>query len=100
MDRSGAAARPPESDRKELAIQALSRSKTVSDLVTRHGASGTFVYHRARKARVALALICHGSYRGVIEFMRDLLGISRELMTKQSHPHRLLGLGPFQPRRA
>lgn len=108
MDRSvGAAARLPESDRKELAIQALARSKTVSDLATRHGVSRKFVYHQAQKARVALddaflsaaaedevlfelvvtkawlrqvivalALICRGSYRGVIEFMRDLLGIS------------------------
>jgi hypothetical protein len=25
---------------------------------------------------VALALICHDSYRGVIEFVRDLLGVS------------------------
>jgi hypothetical protein len=108
MDRSvGAAARLPESDREELAIQALARSQTVSDLAARHGVSRKFVYHQARKARVALddaflsakaedevlfelavtkawlrqvivalALICRGSYRGVIEFMRDLLGMS------------------------
>jgi transposase-like protein len=108
MDRSvGSAARLPESDREELAIQALARSETVSDLAARHGVSRKFVYHQARKARVALgnaflsataedevlfelavtkawlrqvivalALICRGSYRGVIEFMRDLLGMS------------------------
>jgi hypothetical protein len=108
MGRSvGAAARLPESDRKELAIQALARSETVSDLAARHAVSRKFIYHQAQKARVALddaflsgaaedevlfelvvtkawlrqvivalALICRGSYRGVIEFMRDLLGIS------------------------
>src|ERR1700729_1183797 len=108
MDRSiGAAARRPEHDRKELAIQALARSETVSDLANLHGGSRKLVYRQAQKARVALddafvspgaedevlfelvvtkawlrqaivalALICRGSYRGVIEFMRDLLGIS------------------------
>jgi hypothetical protein len=29
-----------------------------------------------RQAVVALVLMCRGSYRGVMEFMRDLLGIS------------------------
>ena len=99
MDRRvGAAARLPESDRKELAVQAMVRSETVSDLATRHGVSRKFVYAQKRKASialddaflsaaaedevlfelvvtkawlcqviVALALICHGSYRGVIE---------------------------------
>ena len=103
----GAAARLPESDRKDLAIQALARSETVSDLAARHGVSRKFIYQQAHKARVrigrrflsgapedevlfeltvtkawlrqvivALPLICHSSYRGVIEFMRDLLGMS------------------------
>ena len=102
----GAAARLPESDRKDLAIRALARSGTVSDLAAQHGVSRKFVYHQAHKARVALddafssatpdnevlfelvvtktwlhqvivglALICHSSYRGVIEFLRDLLGV-------------------------
>jgi hypothetical protein len=54
MDRRvGAAAKLPESDREELAIQALARSETVSDLAARHGVSRKF-YHQARKARVAL----------------------------------------------
>ena len=45
MDRGvGAAARLPEGDRKELAIQALARSEAVSDLATRHGVSRKFVY--------------------------------------------------------
>jgi hypothetical protein len=108
MDRCvGAAARLPESDRKDLAVQALARSTTVSDLSSRHGVSRKFVYQQADKARralddtfisaaaddealfeiqvtktwlrqaiVALALMCRGSYLGIIEFMRDLLGAS------------------------
>jgi len=28
-----------------------------------------------RQAIVGLALICHSSYRGVVEFLRDLLGL-------------------------
>ena len=108
MDRGvGAAARRPESDRKNLAIQALAQSETVSDLAARHGVSRKFVYQQTHKARaalgdafstavpdsmvlfeltvtkawlrqviVALVLICRGSYRGVVEFLRDLLGVS------------------------
>jgi len=102
----GAAARLPESDRKDLAIQALARSETVSDLAARHEVSRKFVYQQTSKARAALddafssatpddevlfelavtkawlhqvivglTLICHSSYRGVVEFMRDLLGV-------------------------
>jgi hypothetical protein len=106
MDRCvGAAATMPGGDRKELAVQALARSATISDLSTRHGVSRKFVYQQANKARhalddafistatddtvlfqvqitkrwlrqviVALALMCRGSYLGIIEFMRDLLG--------------------------
>ena len=108
MDRCvGAAARLPGGDRKDLAIQALARSETVSDLAARHGVSRKFVYQQTHKARAALAdafspavpdsevlfelavtkawlrqvivgltLICRGSYRGVVEFLRDLLGVS------------------------
>jgi hypothetical protein len=108
MDRcAGAAARLPENDRKDLAIQALAGSETVSDLAARLGVSRKFVYAQTHKARtalddaflpavaeteglfrltitkawlrqviVALPLICHSSYRGVIEFLRDLLGVS------------------------
>src|SRR5215203_7304402 len=56
MDRGvGAAVRPlPESDRKDLAIQALAGSETVSDLAARHGVSRKFVYQQTRKARAAL----------------------------------------------
>jgi len=34
-----------------------------------------------RQVIVALPLICHSSYRGVIEFLRDLLGVSVSLGT-------------------
>ena len=56
MDRGvGAAARPlPEIDRKDLAIQALAGSETVSDLAARHGTSRKFVYQQTHKARTAL----------------------------------------------
>ena len=103
----GAATRLPEGDRKGLAIQALARSETVSDLAARHGVSRKFVYQQTYKARavlddafssaapdsevlfelavtkawlrqviVGLPLICRSSYRGVVEFLRDLLGIA------------------------
>src|SRR3954454_23516221 len=108
MDRGvAAAARPlPENDRKDLAIQALARSETVSDLAARHGVSRKFVYQQVHKACAALddafspaapggevlvelavtetwlrqvivglTLICRSSYRGVVEFLRDLLGV-------------------------
>ncbi len=107
MDRCvGAAARLPESDRKDLAIQALGRSETVSDLAAWHGVSRKFVYQQTHKAVAALddafspaapddevlfelavtkawlrqvivglTLICRSSYRGVVEFLRDLLGL-------------------------
>src|SRR4051812_14516684 len=119
MDRGGGAAvRPlPESDRKDLAIQALAGSETVSDLAARHGVSRKFVYRQTHKARAALegafspaapddevlfelpvttawlrqvivglALICRGSYRGAVEFLRDLLGLPVSL----GHVHDVL----------
>jgi hypothetical protein len=102
----GAAAMLLESDRKDLAVQALARSTTISDLSIRHGVSRKFIYRQARKADealdevflsgtaedvlfqltvskiwlrqviVGLALICHSSYRGIVEFLRDLLGVA------------------------
>ncbi len=113
MDRGvGAAARLPESDRKNLAVQALARSETVSDLAAQHGVSRKFVYQQTRKVRAALddafspatpddgvlfelavtkawlcqvivglALICRSSYRGVVEFLRDLLGLPVSIST-------------------
>ena len=108
MDRGvGAAVRPLlDPERKDLAIQALAGSETVSDLAARHGVSRKFVYQQTHKAHVALddafssatpdkevlfelavtktwlrqvivalPLICRSSYRGVMEFLRDLLGL-------------------------
>ena len=55
MDRGvGAAARLPGSDRKDLAIQALAGSGTVSDLAARHGVSRKFIYQQTHKAVAAL----------------------------------------------
>ncbi len=51
---AGAAARLPGSDRKDLAIQALAGSGTVSDLAARHGVSRKFVYQQTHKARAVL----------------------------------------------
>jgi len=113
MDRrTGAAARLPESDRKNLAVQALARSETVSDLAARHGVSRKFVYQQTRKVgaalddafspatpddevlfelavtkawlrqvTVGLTLICRNSYRGVVEFLRDLLALPVSIST-------------------
>jgi hypothetical protein len=108
MDRCvGAAARLPGNDRKDLAVLALARSATVTDLAVLHGVSRKFVYQQTHKAQAALddaftasmpddavlfelavtktwlrqvivglALICHSSYRGVVAFLRDLLGVA------------------------
>jgi transposase-like protein len=55
MDRGiGAAARLPGSDRKDLAVQALAQSATISDLAARHGVSRKFVYQQTHKAAAAL----------------------------------------------
>src|SRR3954471_12271656 len=119
MDRGvGAAVRPlPEIDRKDLAIQALAGSETISDLAAQHGVSRKFVYQQTHKARTALdevfsptvrddevlfelavtgvwlrqvivglTLICRSSYRGVVEFLRDLLGLPVSL----GHVHDVL----------
>ncbi|MGF6980412.1 hypothetical protein QFZ94_008929 [Paraburkholderia sp. JPY465] len=101
-----AAKRLPESERKQLAVQALAGSETISELSARLGVSRKFVYAQRGKASDALdvafsltapddevlfqlpvtrpwlrqvmlglTLICRSSYRGVVEFMRDLLGV-------------------------
>ena len=51
---AGAAARRRGSDRKDLAMQALARSETVSDLAARHGRSRKFIYQQTHKARAVL----------------------------------------------
>ena len=82
------------------------RSERVSDLATRHSVSRKFVYRQTHKAAaaldgfspaapnsevlfeptvtkawlrqviVALVLICRSSYRGMVKFLRDLLGMA------------------------
>ena len=55
MDRCvGAAALLAESDRRDLAIEALARSATISDLSARHGVSRKFISQQTGKARSAL----------------------------------------------
>jgi hypothetical protein len=113
MDRCvGAAALLAETDRRDLAIEALARSATISDLSARHGVSRKFISQQTGKARsalddaflstapddevvfeltvtktwlrqviVGLTLICRSSYRGVVEFLRDLLGVAISIGT-------------------
>ena len=50
----GAAARLPDNERKDLAILALARSATITDLAIGRGVSRKFVYAQTQKARVAL----------------------------------------------
>lgn len=51
---AGAAARLPERERRDLAIQASARSETISDLATRHAVSREFVHQQTHKAAAAL----------------------------------------------
>jgi hypothetical protein len=53
MDRCvGAAALLAASDRRDLAIQALARSATISDLSARHGVSCKFIYQQTTMAEL------------------------------------------------
>ncbi len=54
----GAAARLPGSGRKDLAIQALAQSATVSDLAARHEVSRKFVYQQTHKAACCMEVAC------------------------------------------
>jgi hypothetical protein len=51
--RVGAAATLSETDRRNLAVQALTRSATISDLAVHHGTSRKFVYQQTYKAGAA-----------------------------------------------
>jgi len=94
--------------RKNIAIQAISKSEPIKNLSVKHGVSRKFIYQQKNKAEEALevaftssnddeekvlfhlpitkswlsqmilglVLICHSSYRGVVEIFRDLLGVS------------------------
>ncbi|MEL6138553.1 MAG: hypothetical protein AAFQ61_05680 [Cyanobacteria bacterium J06626_23] len=92
--------------RKDIGIQALSRTKPISHLAEQHQVSRKFVYQQGDKAQQALddwftpsqgdddvlfhlpvtknwvfqlilglVLICHSSYRGVVELLRDLFDL-------------------------
>ena len=50
----GAAARLPECDRKELAVQALTRLETVCNLAAQYEVSRKFAYQQTHKAGAAL----------------------------------------------
>ena len=91
----------PNQLRQALALQGLAGTQPISALSARHGVSRKFVYqqmHKAcealehafdtevsilfylpvtkawlRQAVIGLVLLCHSSYHGVIEFLRDLL---------------------------
>jgi hypothetical protein len=55
MNRSASvAARLPESERKQLAVQALAGSETVNDLAPQHGVGRKFVYAQNGTASDAL----------------------------------------------
>jgi hypothetical protein len=94
--------------RKNIAIQAISKSEPIKTLSVKYGISRKFIYQQKNKAEEAidvafttsdddeekilfhlpitkswlsqmilgLVLICHSSYRGVVEIFRDLLGVS------------------------
>src|SRR6195952_4766351 len=52
--RVGAAAALSETGRRDLAVQALARSATISELAIQHDASRKFVYQQMHKAGAAL----------------------------------------------
>jgi transposase-like protein len=55
MNRSdSAAAKLPEPERQDLAVQALAGAGTISALAAQHGVSRKFVYAQTDKARAAL----------------------------------------------
>ena len=55
MSRSaGTAAKLPESERKQLAVQALAGSETISELSARLGVCRKFIYEQKHKASDAL----------------------------------------------
>jgi hypothetical protein len=91
-------------ERKELGVRVLARSEPVARLAAARGVSRKFAYAVAGKADAALAaafepprddgalfllpvttsrieamvvglaLLCHASYRGIVEFLRDVIG--------------------------
>ncbi|MGI4945706.1 MAG: hypothetical protein ACRYHQ_34960 [Janthinobacterium lividum] len=92
MDRYvGAAARLPRGDRKDLAIQALARSETVSGLAARHGVSRKFVYQQTHKARAVLD-------RAFSPVVPDSAVLFELVVTKAWLRQVIVGLTPDLPR--
>ena len=107
MTTSSCAGNMSATHRKDLGIQMLSGTESVSHLAARQGVSRKFAYRQACKAdaalteaftpcvkdddvlfyipvtkawlkqlTLALILICHSSYRGVVELLGDLLDVT------------------------
>lgn len=92
--------------RKDLAVRVLARAETVTQMAAENGVSRKFLYQQAAKASdaldtvfepadeegvlttitvtrewihraiLSLALICHSSYRGAVEFLEGMVGVS------------------------
>jgi hypothetical protein len=106
---SAAAKLSPDAAQR-LAISALSKAEPISHLAEREEVSRTYIYRQKRKAlnaveeayaandadvlfylpvteawlsqlMVALPLICHSSYRGIQELLRDVFDIDRSIGT-------------------
>ena len=105
---SGAAAKMPEGERRDMAVRALAGSESITALADEHGVSRNFVYEQSTRASTALAgvfstaanddekvlfecavtprrleqmilalvLVGRASQRGVMEFLRDVMGWS------------------------
>jgi len=52
---SGAAAKMPEGERRDLAVRALAGSESITALSDEHGVSRNFVYEQSTRASTALA---------------------------------------------
>jgi hypothetical protein len=89
MNRSAsAAAKLPEHERQDLAVRALAGSGTISALEDAFASAvpdDEVLFELPvskrwlRQVTLALTLICRSPYRGVVEFMRDVLGVSTSL---------------------
>ena len=106
------AASLPPAIRKDIGIQVLSQSETITQLAQEHQVSRKFIYQQGHIAQqalddsfapnedehevmfylpvtktwlfqliLALVLICHSSYRGVMELLRDLFDLPMSIGT-------------------
>jgi hypothetical protein len=76
-----------EVSRKFVARQAATAQAALADAFESPAADDEVLFHLPvtktwlRQATLGLTLICHSSYRGVVEFCRDLLGVRMALGT-------------------